>query len=142
MSDEPQQEEPAGDAPAAVPRTVPPVPARASGTGRLVLAFAAGAIAVAGALVVQHLRHGWPFSLHHGLPADGGHASHAQHSEGDAGPMGPSRVPVDLAAERASAMGISVVAVERRPLTGELRTVATVVPDEARVSHVHTRVSS
>jgi Cu(I)/Ag(I) efflux system membrane fusion protein len=105
-----------------------------------VLAFAAGVVALAGVLVVQHLRHGWPFSLHHGMPVQGAHAAHAAGAS-DAGPVGPARVPVDMAAERASAMGITLATVARHPLTGELRTVATVVPDEARVSHVHTRVS-
>lgn len=111
------------------------------GTGRLILAFAAGAVALAAVLAVQHLRHGWPFSLHHGLPSEDAHAAHVARAPSDAGPAGPSRVPVDLALERASAMGIGLATVERRPLTAELRTVATVVPDEARVSHVHTRVS-
>lgn len=116
-----------------------PAPTRASSRGRLVLAFSAGVLSIALVLVVQHLRHGWPFSLHHGLPIAGEHATHVDAS--DAGPAGPSRVPVDLGSERATAVGIGVSTVERRPLTGELRTVATIVPDEARVSHVHTRVS-
>lgn len=126
------------------PETPPagtPAQARGSARGRLVLAFAAGVLSIALVLVVQHLRHGWPFSLHHGLPVADERTGHATTAGGDAAPAAPARVPVDLALDRASTMGISVSPVERRPLTGELRTVATIVPDEARVSHVHTRVS-
>jgi hypothetical protein len=35
--------------------------------GLLALGAAAGLLALATLLVTQHLRHGWPFSLHHGL---------------------------------------------------------------------------
>lgn len=132
------------DEPASTPTPTPaptPTPTRASVLGRLALAFASGVVSLALVLVVQHLRHGWPFSLHHGLAIVDEHSGHTARAAGDAGPVGPSRVPVDLALDRASAMGIGVSTVERHPLTGELRTVATIVPDEARVSHVHTRVS-
>jgi multidrug efflux pump subunit AcrA (membrane-fusion protein) len=50
-----------------------------------------------------------------------------------------SRVPVEVAATRA--LDIRLEAVGRRSLTETVRAVATIVPDESRISHVHTRVS-
>jgi Cu(I)/Ag(I) efflux system membrane fusion protein len=50
-----------------------------------------------------------------------------------------SRVPVEAAATRA--LDIQLETVGRQPLTQSIRAVATIVPDESRISHVHTRVS-
>jgi Cu(I)/Ag(I) efflux system membrane fusion protein len=49
------------------------------------------------------------------------------------------RVPVDAAAT--SSLGIRLETVGREPLTQTVRAVATIVPDESRISHVHTRVA-
>ncbi|MBN8616881.1 MAG: efflux RND transporter periplasmic adaptor subunit, partial [Deltaproteobacteria bacterium] len=52
-----------------------------------------------------------------------------------------ARVAIDLDEGRLGALGVATTPVAREALTGELRAVATVVPDESQVSHVHTRVS-
>lgn len=118
-------------APPSSPSGVPP--------SRTWLAFVAGVAAVSLALGVQHFRHGWPFSLHHGIdaPAVPSRPAHGEHDGGLADP----RVAVEVPAWRAAALGIATSVVGREELSAELRAVATVVPDESRVSHVHTRVS-
>lgn len=117
----------------------PPLGPSGTPPSRTWLAFVAGVAAVSLALGVQHLRHGWPFSLHHGIdvPAVPTRAAHGEHDGGLADP----RVPVEVPPERAAALGIATSVVGREELSAELRAVATVVPDESRVSHVHTRVS-
>jgi Cu(I)/Ag(I) efflux system membrane fusion protein len=49
------------------------------------------------------------------------------------------RLPVD--ARTAGSLDIRLETVARHPLTQTVRAVATIVPDESRISHVHTRVS-
>lgn len=99
---------------------------------------------VAVGLFIQHMRHGWPFSLHHGI---GGAPlapppSHAGHDAGaPSPPPAHPRVAVELEPARQAAIGIRTETVRREALSRPVRTVATVVPDESRVSHVHTRVA-
>ncbi len=137
------------DAPGGPGADAPVAPATAAGReepsrppvlGRSALVFLAGAVSLALVLAVQHLRHGWPFSLHHGvadtsseavernIPCGGRETEHA-------------RVAVEVEEARLDALGVATTTVGREELAGELRAVATVVPDESRVSHVHTRVS-
>ena len=89
-----------------------------------------------GVLWVQHARSGWPFrqpdsataaeSIMGAQPASGATAIH-------------DRVPVEAAA--AKALDIQLETVGRESLTQTVRAVATIVPDESRISHVHTRVA-
>jgi len=51
------------------------------------------------------------------------------------------RVPIDVTASTLQQLDIRLEVVKRESLTEEVRAVATVVPDESRISHVHTRVS-
>ena len=51
------------------------------------------------------------------------------------------RVAVDVNANTVQELGIRLEVVGRESLTQEARAVATVVPDESRISHVHTRVA-
>ncbi|MBL9100937.1 MAG: efflux RND transporter periplasmic adaptor subunit [Myxococcales bacterium] len=88
-------------------------------------------------LFVQHTRHGWPFSLHHGLGARGAPSEHAEHAE----PIGPTRVAIEVAPDRLDRLGIRTEQVRSEELSRPVRAVATVVPDETQVSHVHARVS-
>jgi Cu(I)/Ag(I) efflux system membrane fusion protein len=53
----------------------------------------------------------------------------------------PTRVPIDVTAVTLKQLGIRVEEVRRESLTEAVRAVATVVPDESRISQVHTRVS-
>ena len=48
---------------------------------------------------------------------------------------------MDVEDETADHLGIRLEAVRREALTQEVQAVATVVPDESRISHVHTRVA-
>lgn len=93
---------------------------------------------IAGALWIQHSRSAWPFE-----PA----APPVATTQGTAGTAtsgsnrNDDRVPVDVASDTAQALGIRLETVGRQSLTQDVRAVATVVPDESRISHVHTRVS-
>lgn len=98
-------------------------------------------VLIACALLIQHLREGWPFSVHHntgtrpetrqaGLPLVAGSAQGAH-----------PRAAVELDPARLSAIGVRLEQVRREAISRPLRAIATVVPDESRISHVHTRVS-
>ena len=92
-----------------------------------------------GILWVQHARSAWPFERPASIacrgrawcgtePTSGADATH-------------NRVPVDVAAARCSRWASGSKTVGRESLTQTVRAVATVVPDESRISHVHTRVA-
>jgi Cu(I)/Ag(I) efflux system membrane fusion protein len=84
-------------------------------------------------LWVQHSRGGWPFTPSEpeaDLPAPEGITGY----EGDR-----DRVPVEAAALRS--LDVTLETVGRESLTQTIRAVATIAPDESRISHVHTRVA-
>ena len=90
------------------------------------------------ALFVQRARDVWPFSAATPPPALVKAVT----------PIAPaqlpgtvSRVPVDVAAVTVQALDIRLEEVHRQSMTQSVRAVATVVPDESRISQVHTRVS-
>jgi len=107
--------------------------------GAPVASAAVTALVFTGALWVQHARAGWPFGPQNqavvasltsaAMPAATGTASTLE------------RVPVEVDAGTLQELGIRLEVVGREPLTQEVRAVATVVPDESRISHVHTRVA-
>jgi Cu(I)/Ag(I) efflux system membrane fusion protein len=96
------------------------------------------AAVIGSALWIQHSRGAWPFepalapvpTLQEMVPA----ATTGVERKHD-------RVPVDVTSDTAQALGIRLEAVSRQSLTQDVRAVATVVPDESRISHAHTRVS-
>ena len=96
---------------------------------------AATAVVFTAALWVQHTRSAWPFER----PAAALQRESMVGTAGEAGPDTHNRVPVDAAAARS--LDIRLETVARASLTQTVRAVATVVPDESRISHVHTRVS-
>lgn len=100
----------------------------------------ATAVVLVGALWVQHARQAWPFAMQPAVPA----ASPAE-PEHDmtamAGDVIGGRVAVEIDHTMQGAFGIRVEPVGREPLTQTVRAVATVAPDESRISHVHTRVA-
>ena len=103
-----------------------------------------GAVALAllgGVLLAQHLNHGWPFSLHHGMSKapEAPHTAHAAAADGTA--TAHPRAPVELEPARAAMLGVRLEQARRETIAKPLRAIATVVPDEARVSHIHTRVA-
>ena len=86
-------------------------------------------------LWVQRARDGWPFSAPTlSLPAA---TTGTVSTAGSAAPQ--NRVPVDAAATQS--LDIRVETVSRQSLTETVRAVATIVPDESRISHIHTRVA-
>jgi Cu(I)/Ag(I) efflux system membrane fusion protein len=107
-------------------------------TSRWSLAVIAVLLAILLGFLVQHLRHAWPFSLHHGYAVDTpvkegtvDHTGHEQHP----------RTTVTVSAEQVEQFGIAVEAARIETVTRTIRAVATIVPDETSISHVHTRVS-
>lgn len=104
-------------------------------------AYAIGAAALAFALIfliVQDRRHGWPFSRHHGLQAVAEQA--ALHANAAAAPAS-ARALVQLPAEQIDTLGVQFEPVEMRTVREPVHAVATIVADESRITHVHTRVS-
>ncbi|MCC6877605.1 MAG: efflux RND transporter periplasmic adaptor subunit [Sandaracinaceae bacterium] len=104
--------------------------------GRLLIASLVGALALALVVALQHVRHGWPFYLHHGI----GSERHAPAAAAVTHTTAP-RTHVELEQARWGRLGVRVEAVRRETVGGTLRAVATIVPDESRVEHVHARVS-
>jgi len=104
-----------------------------------------GAAVLSVALLIQHYNHGWPFSLHHDLstaqiaklPPVGTGIQPTTPAER----IPPPRVAVTVETSRLGASGIRTEAVRSETITAPIHAVATVVPDESRVSHVHTRVA-
>ena len=88
-------------------------------------------------LWIQRSRDAWPFAPSvsaEGLPTTPATSPSTETST-------HSRVPVGVDASTIQQLGIRLATVARESLTQEVRAVATVVPDESRISHVHTRVS-
>jgi Cu(I)/Ag(I) efflux system membrane fusion protein len=78
-------------------------------------------------------------------PHPSGAAAHSparagQHGEHEHAPTLP-RAPVHASAEQAAGLGLLVEPVRRESVARTIRAVAVVVPDEARLAHVHTYVS-
>ena len=118
---------------------------RAAGPAALAsLMTAALLIAV---LWVQRERHGWPFdrapeqaaAVAGQAPATGDMAGMDMSGGTNGNP--PSRVAIDVTADTRQTLGVQVQPVTREALTETIQAVATVAPDESRISHVHTRVA-
>jgi membrane fusion protein, copper/silver efflux system len=86
-------------------------------------------------LWAQHTRARWPFERLAATPQVKGVAGFEPTTEVQT----HTRVPVDAVAARS--LDIRLETVGRDTLTQTVRAVATVVPDESRISHVHTRVT-
>ncbi len=93
-------------------------------------------------LLLQHSRHGWPFSLHHGLNAHPSQtAAVTIPSSAGSEPTPHPRHVVTLEESQIASIGLRTEPAVRETLSQPIRATATVVPDESRLSHVHTRVS-
>lgn len=111
-------------------------------TGAWAWATIAALLAILLILLVQHSSHGWPFSLHHGdapadAPASAATINHANHAGRERHP----RAAVTVSAEQAEQFGVTVEAARVETVARTIRAVAMIVPDESRISHIHTRVS-
>ena len=100
------------------------------------LSALATAIVLISLMWVQHARSGWPFDRSEATSAPKAMPG-AESSSGAV--TTHNRVPVDAAA--AQSLDIRLETVGRDSLTQTVRAVATIVPDESRISHVHTRVA-
>lgn len=101
------------------------------------LSALATAVVFISALWIQHMRAQWPFAS----PQATTPAAAAKEDDIAAMEVGPWRVPVDIEPATLQSLGIRVEEVRRESLTQSIPVVATVVPDESRISHVHTRVA-
>ena len=103
--------------------------------GAPVASAAATALVLTTGLWIQHARSGWPFAPSIEKPPIESMAG----MQPTTGASTHNRVPVDVAAARS--LDIRLETVGRESLTQTVRAVATIVPDESRISHVHTRVA-
>ncbi|MEA3221062.1 efflux RND transporter periplasmic adaptor subunit [Immundisolibacter sp.] len=86
-------------------------------------------------LYIQHQRQGWPFSR------QAVHAQAVQAAPQAASDLLSARVPVDISARQIEILGVQTELVDTQRLDYPVRAVATIVADESRIVHVHTRVS-
>jgi Cu(I)/Ag(I) efflux system membrane fusion protein len=93
---------------------------------------------LAALLVLQDQRQGWPFSRHARVPAI--QSASAMIVQGVAS-SAAARKAIDLPANQVETLGAHVETVKAAPIHNPVRAVATVVVDESRVVHVHTRVA-
>lgn len=106
--------------------------------GPIVSVFVTAGV-LSGLLWVQRTRAAWPFepvTQQRAATTPGPAATAAAAADN-----GHRRVPVDVNTSTAQALGIRLDTVGRQSLTQAVRAVATIVPDESRISHVHTRVA-
>jgi biotin carboxyl carrier protein len=99
---------------------------------------AATALLFTGALWLQHSRGAWPFEPVAAPVATTQGTAPAATTGSD---RNHGRVPVEVTADTVHALDIRLETVGRQSLTQDIRAVATIVPDESRISHVHTRVA-
>jgi membrane fusion protein, copper/silver efflux system len=104
--------------------------------GAPLAAAVATALLFTAVLWVQRARGGWPFITPLAVPRVEAMVGQDA-AEGSASTAG--RVPVDAAATQS--LDIRLETVGRESLTETVRAVATIVPDESRISHIHTRVA-
>jgi membrane fusion protein, copper/silver efflux system len=102
----------------------------------IISSIVATVVVFGGLLWVQRARDGWPFGQGARVLA-----APAPVTATPGAPATHDRVPVDVTATSGQRIGISVEPVSRQALTQEVRAVAAIVPDESRISHVHTRVA-
>ena len=102
-------------------------------------AISAGVTAavLVGILFIQRARDAWPFSSASPPPALIAPPAATPAKRASA----TDRVPVEVAAATVQALDIRLEVVGREAMAQSARAVATVVPDESRISQVHTRVS-
>lgn len=102
-------------------------------------ATAVGALAMAALIVamlfIQQQRGAWPFFMQETLTAESATAGDRTAADSHA------RVAVNLDQRLQTAAGLRLEPARREAVSRNIRVVATVVPDERRISHAHTRVS-
>jgi Cu(I)/Ag(I) efflux system membrane fusion protein len=91
-----------------------------------------------GLLWVGHSRGAWSFTSGQAAVTRAPAANQAASMEPGAA---PTRVPVEVTPAMLQALGVRIEAVGLESLTQAIQAVATVVPDESRISHAHSRVA-
>jgi membrane fusion protein, copper/silver efflux system len=104
--------------------------------GPLAAAILTATVFTAG-LWIQRSRNAWPFVE----SVSGETLTTNPADQNRNASVADSRVPIAVTPATMQQLGIRLATVARESLTQEVRAVATVVPDESRISHVHTRVS-
>jgi Cu(I)/Ag(I) efflux system membrane fusion protein len=103
---------------------------------------AATAAVLSGVLWMQYARGGWPFtSLEQSVARSRPPATVAPNMAGMDASAVPERVPVDVTPSMLQALGVRIEEVGQESLTETIQAVATVAPDESRISHAHARVA-
>jgi Cu(I)/Ag(I) efflux system membrane fusion protein len=97
-------------------------------------------VALGALLLLQDFRHGWPFSRHHATPGERASQPPAAVNTRQVS-RAATRSPVEVDSARLEALGVRFEPAIVEAIAQPVRAVATVVADEARISHVHTRVS-
>jgi len=87
---------------------------------------------------LQHSRGAWSFTAAQAVATRAPAANQAASKEPGAA---PTRVPVEVTPATLQALGVRIEAVGSESLTQAIQAVATVVPDEGRISHAHSRVA-
>ncbi len=105
----------------------------------LVSAVATAAV-LSGALWIQHSRGSWPFPSSEQAAAPVPVPAEQDMAGMEASAM-PERVPVEVTPAMLQALGVRIEEVRQETLTQTIQSVATVAPDESRISHAHTRVA-
>ena len=103
----------------------------------VLVSVAATAVVLGGALWLQHAREAWPFAPQVAAPS----VETPKAAAADGSEATRNRAPIDVAAATRQELDIQIETVRRESLTQSVRAVATIVPDESRISHVHTRVA-
>lgn len=89
-------------------------------------------------LIMQDQRQGWPFSRHVQAPAI---PSKSPTAGQGAASSAAARKAIELPPNQVETLGVQFEAVKAGTINNPMRAVATVVVDESRVVHVHTRVA-
>lgn len=114
------------------------------GVGAPVASAVATAAVLVGALWLQHARGAWPFEANASATPASGRPEATEAMAGMPGmdaAAGLPRVPIEIPESAVRDLGVRTEAVRRESLTEVVQAVATVAPDESRISHVHTRVA-
>lgn len=114
------------------------------GVGAPVASAVATAAVLIGALWLQQARGAWPFGANASAPPAGARPEATEAMAGMPGmdeAAGLPRVPIEIPESSLRDLGVRTEAVRRESLTETIQAVATVAPDESRISHVHTRVA-
>ena len=115
-------------------------PTRLRRLGPPLLSAVATAALLITVLAVQRVRGAWPFAV----PTVGhsvATASRADEMTGMESEGVRDRVPIQVTSSTVQSLGIQLEDVRRESLTQAIQAVATIVPDESLISHVHTRVA-